>query len=201
MSSFNIWITAKRGKGCGRYTSHQCSGSESESGSESDPNPDPDPHGFGPPGSGSFYHQAKIVRKTLIVPVLWLLLDFLSFKNDVNVPSKINKQRNFRKKIVFVGLLKVNEENSRIRIRIRIHYSEAWIHGSGSGSTPKCHGSGTLPPAQHYPTKTPDTWYNFQIFLMTTSMCYSHTVLFPSVTRTKLVPNFPTRLPAATTRM
>jgi len=28
------------------------------------------------------------------------------------------------------------------RIRIRIHMSEAWIRGSGS--TPKCHGSGTL---------------------------------------------------------
>jgi hypothetical protein len=49
-----------------------------------DPNPDPpDPHVFGPPGStgqrygsgsgsrsGSFYHQAKIVRKTLIPTVL-----------------------------------------------------------------------------------------------------------------------------------
>ncbi len=46
-----------------------------------DPNPDPDPHVFGPPGSGfisqrygsgsgfgsgSFYHHAKIVKKTLI---------------------------------------------------------------------------------------------------------------------------------------
>jgi hypothetical protein len=27
------------------------------------PDPDPDPHVVGPPGSGSFYHQAKIVRK------------------------------------------------------------------------------------------------------------------------------------------
>ncbi len=45
---------------------------------------DPDPYVFGPPGSGSisqrngsgswfFYHQAKIVRKTLIPSVLWLL--------------------------------------------------------------------------------------------------------------------------------
>ncbi len=41
----------------------------------------------------------------------------------------------------FVGVLKVNDENSRIRIRI--HYSEAWIRGPGS--TPKCHGSATLP--------------------------------------------------------
>jgi hypothetical protein len=31
---------------------------------------DPDPYAFGPPGSGSFYHQAKIVRKTSIPTVL-----------------------------------------------------------------------------------------------------------------------------------
>ncbi len=58
------------------------------------PEQDPDPHVFGPPGSGSgstshrygsgsFYHHAKIVRKTLIP----------SSKNDVNVPSKSNKQK------------------------------------------------------------------------------------------------------------
>jgi hypothetical protein len=35
------------------------------------PDPDPpDPHVFGPPGSGSFYHQAKIVRKTLVPTIL-----------------------------------------------------------------------------------------------------------------------------------
>jgi hypothetical protein len=37
---------------------------------DTDPNPDPDPppHVFEPPGSGSgsFYHNARIVRKTLI---------------------------------------------------------------------------------------------------------------------------------------
>ncbi len=58
-----------------------------------------DPNVFGPPGSGSvsqrnesgtgaFYHQAKIVRKTLVPTVLWFLYDFISLKNDVNVPSK-----------------------------------------------------------------------------------------------------------------
>jgi hypothetical protein len=39
---------------------------------------------------------------------------------------------------LFVGVLNVNYENSRIRI----HKSEAWIRGSGS--TQKCHGSETL---------------------------------------------------------
>jgi hypothetical protein len=38
----------------------------------------------------------------------------------------------------FVDILKVSNENRRIRI----HQLEAWIRGSGS--TPKCHGSGTL---------------------------------------------------------
>ncbi len=81
---------------------------------------DPDPYIFGPPGSGSiiintdpalaririhhylygsgfgtFHHQAKIVWKTLIFTVLWLLYDFLSLKNDVNLPSKSNQQKNF----------------------------------------------------------------------------------------------------------
>ncbi len=47
-------------------------------------------------GSGSFYHQAKIVRKTLIPTVLLLFYDFLSLKNNVNVSSK-----NLEKKIIF----------------------------------------------------------------------------------------------------
>jgi hypothetical protein len=47
----------------------------------------------------------------------------------------------------FVGLLKVIDESRRIRIRIRIHLSEAWIRGSGS--TPKCHGSATLTGTVH----------------------------------------------------
>jgi hypothetical protein len=69
------------------------------------PDPDPpDPHVFGPSGftsqrsgsgSGSFCHQAKIVRKTLIHTVLWLLLDFLSLKNDVNITSKSSRKTFF----------------------------------------------------------------------------------------------------------
>ncbi len=39
-------------------------------------------------GSGSFYHQAKIERKTVILTVLCLHLDFLSLINDAIVPSK-----------------------------------------------------------------------------------------------------------------
>ncbi len=71
---------------------------------------DPDLYVFGPPGSGSistksgsgsrsFYHQAYIVRKTLISTVLRVLYDFLSLKNDVNVASKSNKQKTEKKNI------------------------------------------------------------------------------------------------------
>jgi hypothetical protein len=51
----------------------------------------PDPYVLGPPGSGSIsmmygsVSRATIVRKTT---VLWLLYDFLSLKNDVNVVAK-----------------------------------------------------------------------------------------------------------------
>jgi hypothetical protein len=53
--------------------------------------PDPDTHGFGTSGSGStnkrygagsgsFYHHAKIVIKTLIPTILWLFLTFYLWK-------------------------------------------------------------------------------------------------------------------------
>jgi hypothetical protein len=41
------------------------------------------------------YHQAKIVRKTLF-PIVVIFYDFLSLKNDVNVPSKSYKQKAFQ---------------------------------------------------------------------------------------------------------
>ncbi len=78
--------------------------------SVADPEPDPYPYLFGPPGSGSnstrsgsgsFYHQAKIVRKTFIPAVLFLLYNLLSLKNNVNVASKSNKQKNLDKKGIF----------------------------------------------------------------------------------------------------
>ncbi len=65
---------------------------------------------FGPPGSGSvstkygsgsFYHQAEIIRKILIPTVLWLLYDFLcNFKR--------NKQKTFLK-------IRIRTKMSRIR--------------------------------------------------------------------------------------
>jgi hypothetical protein len=44
-------------------------------------------------GSGSFYHQAKIVLKKLDSYYFVTLFDFLSFKTDVNVSSKSIKQK------------------------------------------------------------------------------------------------------------
>jgi hypothetical protein len=117
---------------------------------EEDRDADPsDPYVFGPPGSRSgsiiqrygsaLLSSYKNSKKNLDSYCFVILFDFLSLKNDVNLPSKSNK--NFFVKIkFFVGILKVNDENSRIRI----HQSETWIRGSGSGSTPKCHGSATL---------------------------------------------------------
>jgi hypothetical protein len=89
------------------------SGTLSFSVADPNPNPDPDPHVFGPPGSrfgstsqrygsgsgscsgsGSFYHHAKIVRKTFLDSYYFVtLFYFLSLKNDVNVASKSNKQK------------------------------------------------------------------------------------------------------------
>ena len=45
------------------------------------------------------------------------LFDFLSLKNNVYVPSKSNKQKIVLKNLFFAGILKVNDENSRIRIQ------------------------------------------------------------------------------------
>jgi hypothetical protein len=69
-----------------------------------DVDPDPETHVFGPPGS--FCHEPKIVRKTLIPTVLWLLNDFLYLKNDVNVASKSNKQKNLGKNKLLVDILR-----------------------------------------------------------------------------------------------
>ncbi len=92
--------------------------------------PDPDPSNpwyvFGPPGSGSRsisqrYGSAdpdpdpnqneKRVRKPFIPSSLTFFL-LLSLKNDVNV--KVISRKTFF--LYFVGILRVNDEYSRIRI-------------------------------------------------------------------------------------
>jgi hypothetical protein len=67
--------------------------------------PDPDPVVRRTDPDPALDHQAKIVRKTLIPTVLWLLYNFLSLKNYVNLASKSNKQKS-----IFSSVLKVTEE-------------------------------------------------------------------------------------------
>jgi hypothetical protein len=66
-----------------------------------DPDPE-DPYVFGHPGSGSVsqrygsgssYHQEKIVRKTLIPTVLWLLYDFFLRKIMLMYLQKVKAEK------------------------------------------------------------------------------------------------------------
>ncbi len=60
--------------------------------------------------------SSKNSKKTTLIPIdMWLLYDFLSLKNDVNVPSKSKKQKNLEDKILLLLT-----SWSRIRFRIRI---------------------------------------------------------------------------------
>ncbi len=78
-------------------------------------------------GSGFLHQQTKKWRKTLISL-------FSSFKNNVNIPSKRNKHKNFEKNINYVGVLKVTDEKIRIRSRIR----QSNVRILGYGSVQKC---------------------------------------------------------------
>ncbi len=50
--------------------------------------------------------------------------DFLSLKNDDNVPTVINRYGKFRKKFIFVGFLKATDEKSWIQIRYQVYGSK-----------------------------------------------------------------------------
>ncbi len=97
--------------------------------------------------------QAKKLIKTLTSAVQWLN-EFLSLKTDINVPTESNEQKNLDKNLSVIGILEEKtpffcwhhgsrwREESRIWTQIR--KSSEKIQGSGSGSLPKCHVSGTL---------------------------------------------------------
>jgi hypothetical protein len=89
----------------------------------SDPAPDP---------SVIKQNSKKTLDSYCFATSLWL---FLAWKNDVN--SKSNKHKKREKNLFFVGVLKVTDEKSRIRIS----YSE--LRFPKSGSVLKYHGSGT----------------------------------------------------------
>ncbi len=91
------------------------------------------------------------------------LFDFLSWKNYVNVPSKSTViSRKFKKKLVFVCILKVNDQNSRIRIldpdtlvrgmdpRIRINTELSWIRNTSFETGKSIARYGSCPPQTHY---------------------------------------------------
>ncbi len=88
--------------------------------------------------SGSFYHQAKIVRKTLIPTVVWPFYDFLSLKNDVNVPS-----------------ISINQINIEKYFLLPFWISLTKIAGPGSES-----GSGSVSVSQSYGSADPDSSQN-----------------------------------------
>ncbi len=104
---------------------------------------DPDPQIFGPPGSGSvsvgeryasgsFYHQTKILRKTLIPTVLWLFFSETWCMYSVYwVPSKSNKQKYLLAS--WRSMTKIAGSGS----------------GSGSGSISQRHGSADPDPYQN----------------------------------------------------
>ncbi len=68
-----------------------------------DPNPDPsDPYFFGPPGSGSGSISQRHPGPSIIqqkckknIDSYYFVTFFLSLRNDLNVPSKSNKQKNY----------------------------------------------------------------------------------------------------------
>ncbi len=99
----------------------------------------PDPHVFGPPGSVSFCHQAKIVRKTLTATgtVLSLPLDFFLYLQTRN------KQKNFFKTSFLFASWR----------------SKTKIAGSGSESISQRHGSADPDPGPHQNVMDPEHWF------------------------------------------
>jgi hypothetical protein len=77
-----------------------------------DPYPDPLVRGMDP---DPFITMQKS-KKNLDSYYFVTLFDFLSLKNDVNVLQKVISRKNSVKKLFFAGILKVNDENNRIRI-------------------------------------------------------------------------------------
>ncbi len=105
--------------------------------------PDPlDPSVFGPPGSGSRFFRKQAINGEKTNFLLFCFIMTLSLKNYINVHSKRNRHKNFRKFNFIFGILKITGEKRRSRICIRVRYSNVRIRWSGS--IPKCYGSGTL---------------------------------------------------------
>ncbi len=70
------------------------------------------------PNLSLFVRIRILPSKTFIYTVLDFFMTFLTLKNDGNVRRKSNKQKKLEKRLFFVGVLKITDEKSRIRIRI-----------------------------------------------------------------------------------
>jgi hypothetical protein len=107
---------------------------------------DPDPHVFRPPRSGSgSYSGSGLSKFSKKLDHYSFVTSFGLFFFEKCYKSTFKKEcagKLLVQKFVLVAILKVNDENRKIRIPIRVNKSEAWI--PGSGSTPKFHGSATL---------------------------------------------------------
>jgi hypothetical protein len=53
---------------------------------------------------------SKNSREYSISPILWLLYDFLSVKNDENFPSKSDEQKSLEKDYFLVGIFMVTAD-------------------------------------------------------------------------------------------
>jgi hypothetical protein len=74
-------------------------------------------------------NSKKKLASYCFVTSFWLFI----FENYRNGPKKVKSKKILL--LVFVSILKVNDENSSIRIRIRIHTKMSWIHNTGADST------------------------------------------------------------------
>jgi hypothetical protein len=72
----------------------------------------------------------QINKKTLILTVLRLLYDFLSLKNNVNIPSKSKKERNFVVKFlkVITGSGSVNQRCGSSDPYINVMDPQHWFY-------------------------------------------------------------------------
>jgi hypothetical protein len=85
-----------------------------------DPEPDPLVRGMNPDPDPAldpdrYLSSCKNNKKNLESYYCVTLFDFLSLRSNVNVPSKTSRN-NCVKNLFFAGILKVNDENSKIRI-------------------------------------------------------------------------------------
>jgi hypothetical protein len=103
------------------------------------------------------------MQKQYVKPLFLLFWDFFwifILKNDINVASKSQTQEKILLKNYFFLLA-----SWRSMTKTEGSGSEAWNRVSGSGSTPKCHGSATLSLTNGSGSRSEEqknTWFRIQ---------------------------------------